>query len=847
MSKKLKIILAVSVGILIVAGICFYPMAKKYFLKDDYRQYLSEETAWEQGSKFTPIKEAKTSVDGMVLAAENENFKLYTKVETAEVALYDKRSKETYYTNPTDRENKSSQDLDAQFSLTYYDSARKTGRMDSYEMAVKRDQVVCESLADGLRYTYTLGDLESETGIVPLVISEERLNSFMAKVSESQAKNVMKKYKKSETYPGCMELLEASKTAINIKRMTEIFLEAGYTQEDYDLDMADANLADPISFIIPLDYRLTKDGLSVSIVTSQVKETGGAKLYSIVFQKQFGAAGREEEGYMLVPNGSGSLIYFNNGKTDYSYTQYVYDTDPTVASYTVVENTVAVRLPVFGMKYKNSALFSVISGGDALARIDAATANSISDYNNVYATFYVRGFELLSMFGTTGSQADLPVVENDLYDTTIQVEYIPLTKENASYSGMANYYRNRLVSEGVLKSTMTGTGLPLYLDVLGGVNISKNVAGIMFEDVYEMTTYEQAADIVRDLAEGGVHSVKMNYLGWFNGGYYHDVPDKILRVRGLGTKKEIAQLKAELAADGGSLYGNVAFNEVTYTSDRYYLSQEASKYYNGKLVLLGQVSPNTLRRSANAKYKETMYTMLSPRFVNYYVNAFTKAFEAYDMTGVALRDLGSALSSDKKRTDLIHRQDALLLMQKGMETLSSETEVMIHGGNAYSLAYATELVDAPLTGSNFYVVDEMVPFYAMVVHGHLNYAGEEMNLLQSPDRVDLLLDCIENGASPRYVVSWKNSDAIKYSGLNSMYSVQYELYQEEIKDFYGKLSEALADVVNVPMQKHEILSRDVRKITYENGVVIYINRGAEEALADGVRIPAKWYEKKEGK
>ena len=846
MSKKTKIILAVLVGVLVVSGICLYPMGKKYFLRNDYKQYLSGPAEFEQGTAFAPLKEQKASVAGMVLAAENKNFKLYTNTETAEVALYDKRSKEIYYTNPVDRENKNGQDLEAQFSLTYYDSTRKTGRMDSYEMAVKRDQVVCESITDGLRYTYTLGNLESETGIVPLVISEERLNAFMANVDESKAKNIMKKYKQSETYPGCMELLEASKTAINIKRMTEIFLEAGYTQEDYNLDMADANLAEPISFVIPLDYRLTDDGLSVSVATAQIKETGGAKLYSIVFQRQFGAAGREEEGYILVPNGSGSLIYFNNGKTDYSYTQYVYDTDPTVASYTVVENTTPVRLPVFGMKYKDSALFTMITGGEALARIDAATANNISDYNNVYATFYLRGFELLSMFGTTGSQADLPVVENAIYDTVISVEYVPLQKEEADYSGMAAYYRNRLISEGVLKEKLQNAELPLYLDILGGVNISKNIAGIMFEDVYEMTTYEQASAIAKDLAEGGVHAIKMNYLGWFNGGFYHDVPDKIQRVNGLGSKKEIAELKEYLEADGGSLYGNVAFNTVSYASDRYFLSQEAAKYYNGKLVLLGPVSPNTLKRSANAKYEETMYTMLSPRFLNYYVNEFTEAFASYEMTGVALRDLGSVLSSDKKRTDLIQRQDALELTKLGLQTLSDNTALLVHAGNAYSLGYASDLVDVPLTGSNFYVVDEMIPFYAMVVHGYLNYAGEELNLLQSPDRVDLLLDMIENGAAPRYVVSWKNSDAIKYSGLNSMYSVQYELYQKEIKNFYEMMSDALGDVINVPMKEHEIVSEHVRKITYENGVVIYVNRGAEDAVEDGIRIPAKWYAKKGG-
>ena len=99
MSKKTKIILAVLVGVLVVSGICLYPMGKKYFLRNDYKQYLSGSAEFEQGTAFAPLKEQKASVAGMVLAAENKNFKLYTNTETAEVALYDKRSKEIYYTD----------------------------------------------------------------------------------------------------------------------------------------------------------------------------------------------------------------------------------------------------------------------------------------------------------------------------------------------------------------------------------------------------------------------------------------------------------------------------------------------------------------------------------------------------------------------------------------------------------------------------------------------------------------------------------------------------------------------------------------------------------------------------
>ena len=44
---------------------------------------------------------------------------------------------------------------------------------------------------------------------------------------------------------------------------------------------------------------------------------------------------------------------------------------------------------------------------------------------------------------------------------------------------------------------------------------------------------------------------------------------------------ELAELAEVLKADGGALFANVAFNEVSYTSDRYILSQEAAKYYIG--------------------------------------------------------------------------------------------------------------------------------------------------------------------------------------------------------------------------------------------------------------------------
>ena len=233
-------------------------------------------------------------------------------------------------------------------------------------------------------------------------------------------------------------------------------------------------------------------------------------------------------------------------------------------------------------------------------------------------------------------------------------------------------------------------------------------------------------------------------------------------------------------------------------------------------------------------------------YINYYVESFTEEFKKFDVQGVALRDLGTVLSADKKRADLINRQEALEITMAAFETLAKENALLVQGGNAYSFGYTTDVVDAPTTGSEFNLVDEMIPFYGMVIHGYINYAGDELNLSQSTNREKLLLDIIENGACLRYALSYENSDVIKFSGLNNMYSVQYDLYMEEIEAFYKEANNALKDVANVPMVGHEILENGVRKVTYENGVVIYINRGAQDVSVDGITIPAEWYAKKAG-
>ena len=81
-----------------------------------------------------------------------------------------------------------------------------------------------------------------------------------------------------------------------------------------------------IHFEIPLEYRLYDDYVEVSIPAKGIREYGNGAVYRIQLLRYFGSAGLDEEGYMVVPNGSGSIIYFNNGKTSAAaYSQYIYE------------------------------------------------------------------------------------------------------------------------------------------------------------------------------------------------------------------------------------------------------------------------------------------------------------------------------------------------------------------------------------------------------------------------------------------------------------------------------------------------------------------------------------------
>lgn len=838
--------------VIVAAVLTWYLMRYQFY--NEYKQYITAPEAALQGTEFTALPDASPDVKGYELAAENDILKLYAKVKTGEVAVYDKRSGNTVYSNPPEAgsdkvANKTNKNyLKAQFLVEYFNAGLTSNTYDSFTKCVDLDNLKAESISDGVRFIYEVGDVV-EVYYVPHLLSDERFQQLyggaaanVQKLMTGQANSFY-----AQDAEGNWRITEnGEKMSIrNLNRMSESFLEQGLTVEEYYdwQTQAGVEVAETLGFTIVLEWRLAGDGVECTVPAERIEERGGGMVAKIQLLPYMGAASAAENGCLVVPNGSGAVINFNNGKTsNAAYSQYVYDMDLVDAEYTKTQSTQPVRLPLFAICRENSTILATIEKGASLATVSADVSGRNNSYNNAFASFILRGDEKLSMFGA-GETADLPIVEDDLYAETLTVRYTLLGEEYTGYSGVANYYRERLISEGVLTPKTEDGDLPFYYDVIGGVKETAHTMGVQHLRVMPMTTFDEAAEMAQYIADAGVSSQVMNFQGWMNGGYYHDVADRIKIQRQLGSKKDLEALNDAVEALGGELYADVAFQNVTYIAKRYRYTEESSRYYGaGYSVSFGEVNPANLRRTASLGYAENLYDLLSPKFLPWYVGHFIDEMKDIDVSGVSLRDLGYELHADKKRTNVINREEALMIVKAQLDQLQATGKsLMISGGNDYALEGVKHVVGAPMSATEYFIVDETIPLYQMIVHGCVDYAGKAINTLTSEDIRTDLLRLIEYGASTRYVFTWEDATEMKYTGLNKFYATTFASWADEAVENYRYVNDALAQVSGAQMTAHESLTADVKKVTYSNGVVIYINYGKTEAQADGYTIPAKDY------
>ena len=282
---------------------------------------------------------------------------------------------------------------------------------------------------------------------------------------------------------------------------------------------------------------------------------------------------------------------------------------------------------------------------------------------------------------------------------------------------------------------------------------------------------------------------------------------------------------------------------MTEIAKGFFRSEEASRYYaKGYAAELGVIGPVTLRRTATMGFTERGYMLLSPRFLPRYAERLSAAADRLGLDALSLRDLGTEVHADKRRTNVISREAGLDLVKAAFGTIGGgNRELMVSGGNDYSFPYVRHVINAPVEATMFAIVDEQIPLWEMITHGAIDYCGSALNLAQSGDKRAALLHLVEYGASVHYTFTWNSSADMKYTGLNNNYATTFSAWKDEAAESYRFVNEALRRVSGAQMIRHERITDTLARVAYSNGTVLYVNSGEDDAEADGYRIPAMNY------
>ena len=813
---------------------------------DEYRLYVQPPAEKTEAAALKTQKDPENSVPGFALAAQNDNLALYLNEKTAEVALRDRKSGRVVYSNPQDaaedpvaRSGLNQGNLRSQFILNYLDTNSREGTpWSSYAKCVENGQIEYLRLENGFRAVYTLSN--EKLMLVPRQMTAE----WFEVLSNAGRKQAAKSYVLDEE-SGLYVLKSQGVTARNRQQIDADARTAGFTMEDYAemealAEEEAAEAAESTSFVIALDYTLTPEGLTVTIPHAEIMEAGGGKIRSIQLLPFFGAAGTAETGGIVVPDGSGALINFNNGKnTAPQYNQAIYDLDLIDSDFTATQNMQSARLALFGICREDYSLLASCGRGATLASVTADVAGRNNSYNYAYFTFSLRRTDTLIVAGE-----EAIVAEQDAYPVDCAVTYRILDGDYTGYNGLAKAVRESLLSSGTLKLKAETSGdIPFYCDILGGVRETAHWMGVQYLRVMPMTTFAQAEEMMSSLRGEQVGNLRVNLQGWMNGGYYHDPVSHVSVLNELGGEKGLKRLCLAATENGDRIYPDAALQLVTEIAKGFMRSEEASRYYaKGYAAELGVVNPVSMRRMATLGFAERGYMLLSPRFLPRYAALLAASADRLGLDALSLRDLGNEVHADKRRTNVISREADLDLVKQAFGVIGAgERELMVSGGNDYSFPYVRHVINAPVEATMFAIVDEQIPLWELILHGSADYCGSPLNLMQSENRRATLLHLIEYGASTHYTFTWKDAADMKYTGLNNNYATTFSSWKEEAAESYRFVNGALSRVSGAEMLRHDRLSDTLARVTYSNGTVLYVNSGEREAAADGYRIPAMDY------
>lgn len=730
---------------------------------------------------------------------QNDSFVFSFKEETDVLSIYDKKNHYTWKTG-IDMPNIS----------------------ESYCTAVPRDErPACYAANPVVEGAMTDTALAMANSLLSIEVYRETSSGATAYIYGSSMNQVTSNLYKVVGEEGHFKFIVDYSTNKNLQIDIKIRADLYFHEAGFDFSILDCNISGDQARLIKNILVAPFFGASGGILSTYDEESG----------KYVRTEKEMISGYVLVPDGAGAIIPFqNNVVADLSgYSSDIYGKDKAhqINNENYVSNVQTIKnanMPLYGIVHSDAqaAFLAYATRGEEYMSINMKPDNANQyQYNWAYPSF-IYNYEYLQYYNQAGASFSTIASDRNHYSFTMRYQF--LQNEDASYVGMAQAYKKYLQEQHILTPQERTDHIPVRLDFVMS-DVEDSIVG---DQNVVVTTVRDVDAILSDLSSSyQISSIVSSLLGWQSGGITTQRPYKAAFDSKIGSASEFKEL----------------FNK--YSAMQYDLSfyQDYLRVNTAQLAFLNNVS-----KHINGYYIKEV-NMDNPYITS---NAYTRADRVYeyvvkqnkalskkmDLSSMSVGGIGELLMSS---STTINRSEAKEYI-KGAFSYLKEQNLKINAinPNQYVWPYVDRFFDCDVTDSSLLIEEQTVPFLQMVLQGSMEMYAKYSNFSFYDDVS--ILRMIDYQLFPSFVLTQESSYLLLNTNSSFYFSTEYSQYKELIGKIYQLVDAALKEVISANWINREVLDNQLVVNSYDNGKKIILNYSSQPQKYENKTIAALGYE-----